>query len=163
LARKTEWIDKDVDLKLLADSVYNFFKNDHFHEIKIDKDDSGSWYEIHARKTGVWRTVTSQRKSIIIVIRGNPNRFSVVLTTGEWGKNVAVASVLTGGWGLIGLGLSVKFKNKLWDFVITSIDSLTNSFSKYSPENNPIDILKKRLAEGDITPEQFAKSIKHLQ
>ncbi len=39
-----EWVDKNVDLKKLAHGVDQFFKDDGFHEIRVDEDLHGSWF-----------------------------------------------------------------------------------------------------------------------
>ncbi|MCA2003980.1 MAG: zinc ribbon domain-containing protein [Candidatus Nitrosotenuis sp.] len=129
MARENEWIGKNVDLKLLAERIHKFFEDDGFHEIRIEEDPNGTWYEIQARKTGVLRTLGSSRKAIHIVIKGSSNKFNIEMGVGEWGKNIGVAALLTGGIGLIGLGFDVKFQNKVWNFIKNSVDSLSNSKS----------------------------------
>ncbi len=160
MGKEGDWIDKNVDLKKLAEKIQEFFYDDGFSEVKIDEDPNNSWFEIQARKTGALRTVISSRKAIHIIIKGEPNKFSISVATGEWGKNFVVSGLFTGGIGLIGMGFNLKFTNKLWNFIKETVTSLENSFvvqtlpSKES-EEDPLQILKKRLALGEITKDEF--------
>ena len=58
------------------------------------------------------------------------------------------------------MGFNLKFTNKLWNFIKETVTSLENSFvvqtlpSKES-EEDPLQILKKRLALGEITKDEF--------
>jgi len=117
LGKESDWEDKNVDLGKLAKEIERFFRDDGFNEVKLDQDPNGTWHQIQARKKGVLRTIGSSRKVVQIIIKGEPNKFTVTQDVGEWGKNVAVSALLTGGIGLIGLGLNVQFTNKLWDFI----------------------------------------------
>ena len=160
MGKEGDWVDKSVDLKKLAEKIQEFFYDDGFSEVKIDEDPNNSWFEIQARKTGALRTVISSRKAIHIIIKGEPNKFSISVATGEWGKNFVVSGLFTGGVGLIGMGFNLKFTNKLWNFIKETVTSLENSFvvqtlpSKES-EEDPLQILKKRLALGEITKDEF--------
>ena len=160
MGKEGDWVDKSVDLKKLAEKIQEFFYDDGFSEVKIDEDPNNSWFEIQARKTGALRTVISSRKAIHIIIKGEPNKFSISVATGEWGKNFVVSGLFTGGVGLIGMGFNLKFTNKLWNFIKETVISLENSFvvqtlpSKES-EEDPLQILKKRLALGEITKDEF--------
>jgi len=127
LVKETQWIGRNVDLKLFSQRIRKFFEDDGFSQIRSDEDPHGSWYEIQAMKTGILRTLGSSRKAINIVIKGEPNKFEVEMGVGEWGKNIGIAALLTGGIGLIGLGFDIRFQNKLWNFIKESVDSLSNS------------------------------------
>jgi len=157
LGKEVDWKDKNVDLGKLAKEIERFFRDDGFNEVKLDQDPNGTWHQIQARKKGVLRTLGSSRKVIQVIIKGEPNKFTVTQDVGEWGKNVAVAALLTGGIGLIGLGLNVQFTNKLWDFIQNSVINLQNSHTGIIPEkaDDPLVILKKRLALGNITKEEY--------
>jgi uncharacterized membrane protein len=160
MGKEGDWVDKNVDLKKLAEKIQQFFYDDGFSEVKIDEDPNNSWFEIQARKTGALRTVISSRKAIHIIIKGEPNKFSISVSTGEWGKNFVVSGLFTGGIGLIGMGFNLKFTNKLWTFIKETVDSLGNSYQKpvlptESQGNDSLQILKRRLALGEITKEEF--------
>ena len=197
MGREGEWLDKNVDLKRLAEGVDEFFRNDGFHEIRHEKDPNGTWFQIQAKKTGVMRTVVSSRKAIHVIIRGNPNNFLVSAGTGEWGKNFAVAGLFTGGIGLIGMGFNLRFTGKLWDHVKKLVESLENTHvepvsgqlpgssavpppmssgvlptmsgavpppmppaeppSTSAGEGDPLKTLKMRLANGEITEEEYKR------
>ena len=127
MVKENQWIGRNVDLKALSQRLVKFFQDDGFKQIRTEEDPNGAWYEIQARKTAFLRTLGSSRKAIHINIKGSPNNFEVEMGVGEWGKNIAVAALLTGGIGLIGLGLDAEFRHKLWKYIIESVDSLANS------------------------------------
>ena len=160
MGKEGDWLEKNVDLKQLAEKIQQFFYDDDFAEVKIDEDPNGTWFEIQARKIGALRTVISSRKAIHVIIKGSPNKFSISVATGEWGKNFAVAALFTGGIGLLGMGFNLKFTNKLWNFIKDAVESLQNSY-KGTPEPSskvsadPLTILKQRLALGEITKKQY--------
>jgi len=152
--------NKNVDLKKLAKLIEKFFHSEKFSEVGMFEDPNGSWYQIQARKTGVLRTISSTRKALHVIIKGSPDSFVISVGTGEWGKNIAMGAMFTGAFGLIGLGFSHAFTNKLWNFIKDSVDSLENSFQKPKEITKPqVDdsllILKRRLALGEITKEEF--------
>ena len=160
MGKEGNWQDKNVDLKKLSEKVQQFFYDDGFSEVRLDTDPNGSWFEIQARKTGALRTVISSRKAIHVIIKGSSEKFSVSVATGEWGKNFAVSALFTGGIGLIGMGFNLKFTNKLWNFIKESVTSLENSFQKQilpaeSKDDESLQILKRRLASGEISKEEF--------
>ena len=138
MVKENQWVGNNVDLKLLSQRIDKFFKDDGFKEIRAEEDPNGSWYEIQARKGGVLRTLGSSRKAIHIMIKGNPNQFTIEMGVGEWGKNVGVAALLTAGIGLIGLGFDLEFQHKLWNFIKESVISLTNSKSVTSTQTVPV-------------------------
>lgn len=160
MGKEGDWIDKKVDLKKLSEKIHQFFYDDGFSEVRIDEDPHGTWFQIQARKTGALRTVVSSRKAIHVIIKGTPDKFVVSVGTGEWGKNFAVAALFTGGIGLIGMGFNLKFTNKLWNYIKKTVDELKNSYTKptlptESQDNESLQILKRRLASGEITKEEF--------
>ena len=66
-----------------AAGVDQFFMDDGFHEIRVDEDPRGSWFQICAKKIGAVGTVVSSRKAIRVIIKGEPNKFIVLAGTGE--------------------------------------------------------------------------------
>lgn len=160
MGKEGDWVDKNVDLKKLVEKIHQFFYDDGFSEVRMDEDPHGTWYQIQARKTGALRTVISSRKTIHVIIKGDPNKFYVSVGTGEWGKNFAVAALFTGGIGLIGMGFNLKFTNKLWNFIKNSITELENSYTgvdekKSQDVHDPLTIIKQRLALGEITKKEY--------
>ncbi len=152
--------NKNVDLKKLTKLIHDFFHAENFSEVGMFEDPNGSWYQIQARKTGILRTIASTRKAIHVIIKGDSNSFVISVGTGEWGKNVAMGAMFTGAFSLIGMGFSHAFTNKLWNFIKDSVDSLENSYQKPKETTKPqVDdsllILKRRLALGEITKEEF--------
>jgi hypothetical protein len=127
--RENDWVNKNVDLRRLSEMVQQFFYDDGFSEVKVDEDPNGTWFELQAKKMGALRTIVSSRKAIHVIIKGEPNKFTVSIGTGEWGKNFVVAGVFTGGIGLVGMGLNLRFTNKVWNFIKETIDSLENSYT----------------------------------
>ncbi|MBT6646061.1 MAG: SHOCT domain-containing protein [Thaumarchaeota archaeon] len=154
---KILWKDKNVDLELLTQKMVDFFNTDGFSEIRHEISTDKTEYIVQAKKTGVLRTLSSTRKVITIQIKGNPNDFHVSVGTGEWGKGVAMAAV-TGTIGLVGLGFNAVFKEKVWRTIRSSVQSLENTFGKStetSKTDTPLEILKIRLAKGEITIDEF--------
>ncbi len=152
------WSGKNVDLMKLTDKIVDWFYADGFAEVRKDVDNET--FTVQARKAGKLRTLTSTRKVLTIVIKGTPNDFHVSVGTGEWGKGVAVAVVLTGVIGVVGLGFNAAFREKVWSNIKSIVSSLENSNSVStssisSKEDKPLDILKKRFALGEITKEEF--------
>ncbi len=152
--------NKNVDLKKLAKLIEKFFNGENFSEVDMMEDPNGSWYQVQAKKTGVFRTLTSTRKSLHIMIKGSPDSFAVHVGVGEWGANLAAAALFNPYVSLMGIGLNRRFTGKLWNFIKDSIDSLENSYQKPKETTKPqVDdsllILKRRLALGEITKEEF--------
>ena len=152
--------DKNVDLKKLAKLIEKFFHSANFSEVGMLEDPNGSWYEVQARKTGILRTLTSSRKSLHVVIKGSPDSFAVHVGVGEWGSNITAGVLFNPAVSLMGIGLNRRFTGKLWNFIKDSVDSLENSYQKPKESTKPqVDdsllILKRRLALGEITKEEF--------
>ncbi len=126
------WKNKNVDLKKLAGKLVDFFYADGFSEVRQEESADKTQYVIQAKKAGVARTLTSTRKVITIVIKGNPNEFQVEVGTGEWGKGVAMAVVLTGLIGVVGLGFNAAFREKVWTEIRLAVKSLEDTSSTKS-------------------------------
>jgi len=152
MAKEGSWKDKNVDLKQLTEKIKKFFYADKFSEVQSFDDPSGNFIQIQARKTGVFRTLTSQRKAIQVIIRGDPNNFQISLSSGEWGKNITAGALLSLEISLVGLGLNALFNKKVWNFINEYKQSITSVETK---KDTPLQILQKRLALGEITKEEF--------
>jgi hypothetical protein len=139
--KDNEWIGRNVDLSILSQKVFQFFRDDGFDDILVADAPDGTWHAIQAKKSGVLRTIGSSRKSVFVGIKGNPNHFQVAVGAGEWDLNANVAIAFTEAVGLVGLGFGALFQKKLWQYIKESIDSLTNSYSitsnKTQSENPP--------------------------
>ena len=135
----------DVNLKDLANQIQTFLRNDGFVKTKIEDDGYGNYFDVQGIKSGWWRTISSSRKAIHVIIEGAPNRFTVNVGVGEWGKNIGVASltaISTMGIGLIfqgaGIGSNILFERKLNKFINSAVFHLKeNALVKYIPEKKP--------------------------
>ena len=138
------WENKNIDLKQLADKLVDFFYADGFSEVRQEESSDETKHIVQAKKGGALRTLSSTRKAITIVIRGDPNDFQVEVGTGEWGKGVAVAVVLTGLIGIVGLGFNAAFRQKVWTEVRLAVKSLedTASTNSKTKSTSKRDVLK---------------------
>ena len=126
---KNTWINRDIDLSLLVKEIEKFFHEKNF-DVRVEKNNDESMYQIQATKKGMLNTITSSRKSLDVIIKGNSNNFSIGINAGEWGKNIAIAALIPYyGWtvGLAGLGMNMYFKKNLWDFIKSTIKKLENN------------------------------------
>ncbi len=159
VVKEETWQNKNVDLKKLTVKIKKFFYVDNFSEVQSFEDPSGNYIQIQARKTGILRTMTSQRKAIQVIIRGDSNNFMISLSKGDWGKNITASALFNIEASLVGMGLNELFFKKLWNFIKNTVDSLENSYQKplstNSQNDNPLQILQRRLALGEISKEEF--------
>ena len=160
MGKEGTWQDKNVDLKQVSDKIKKFFYANKFSEVQNFDDPGGSYIQIQAKKTGAFQSLTSQRKSIQVTIRGDANNFLIAVSEGEWGKNLTYAGLFNPGVSLIGMGRNASFNKKLWNFIKDTIDSLENTYkqsitSTETKTESPLEILQKRLALGEITKEEF--------
>ena len=71
-----------------------------------------------------------------------------------------------GGYGMMGFGMGFGFLFMLifWGIIIWLIVTLINSAqSNKKDDSDPLTILKKRFAKGEITKKQFEKMKKELE
>ena len=160
MGKEGTWQNKNVDLKQVSEKIKKFFYANKFSEVQNFDDPGGSYIQIQAKKTGAFQSLTSQRKSIQVTIRGDANNFLVAVSEGEWGKNLTYATLFNPGVSLIGMGRNASFNKKLWNFIKDTIDSLENTYkqsitSTETKTESPLEILQKRLALGEITKEEF--------
>jgi len=160
MGKEGTWQNKNVDLKQLSEKIKKFFYANKFSEVQNFDDPGGSYIQIQARKTGALQSLTSQRKSIQVTIRGDANNFLIAVSEGEWGKNLTYAALFNPGVSLIGMGRNASFNKKLWNFIKETVDSLENTYkqsitSTETKTESPLEILQKRLALGEITTEEF--------
>lgn len=193
MAKKNEWTNKNVHLKLLSLKICEFLQSDNFSEIKLIEDPNGVLHKIRARKKGILKTMTGRRKAFHIIIDGTPNEFKVALK-GEMGKNYLYG-------GLVGVGLNARYQKKLWKFIQNTVNLLENSNNNSNPilppkssldniqylgnkqkskqeealsapnetqklresSDDAISILQKRLATGDIDKNEYYELLNILQ
>ena len=160
MGKEGTWQNKNVDLKQVSEKIKKFFYANKFSEVQHFHDPGGSYIQIQAKKTGAFQSLTSQRKSIQVTIRGDANNFLIAVSEGEWGKNLTYAGLFNPGVSLIGMGRNASFNKKLWNFIKDTIDSLENTYkqsitSTETKTESPLEILQKRLALGEITKEEF--------
>jgi len=164
MGKEGTWQNKNVDLKQVSEKIKKFFYANKFSEVQNFDDPGGSYIQIQAKKTGAFQSLTSQRKSIQVTIRGDANNFLIAVSEGEWGKNLTYAALFNPGVSLIGMGRNASFNKKLWNFIKDTIDSLENTYkqsitSTETKTESPLEILQKRLALGEITKEEFNELI----
>ena len=164
MGKEGTWQNKNVDLKQVSEKIKKFFYANKFSEVQNFDDPGGSYIQIQAKKTGAFQSLTSQRKSIQVTIRGDANNFLIAVSEGEWGKNLTYAGLFNPGVSLIGMGRNASFNKKLWNFIKDTIDSLENTYkqsitSTETKTESPLEILQKRLALGEITKEEFNELI----
>jgi len=179
MGKKNEWINKNINLKSLSEGICNFLEEDNFSEVKLFEDANGTSFKIQARKKGVGKVLTGRRKAFHILIEGIPNNFKVFLKR-EMGKNY-----LYGGLVGVGLNVRYQKKlwkfiensiEILADSNMTSDPphSYGNAINTYVPDkeksenkisdtksiqeniqDDPVNILKKRLALGEINKDEY--------
>ena len=122
-----KWVGKNVNLLKLTRKIEDWFREDGYPEVRNDVSSDKMTYTVQARKGGVLRTLSSSRKVLTITIHGEPNNFQISVGTGEWGKGIAVAVVLTGIIGAAGLGLNAMYREKVWKNIKQIVNTLENS------------------------------------
>ena len=122
-----KWVGKNVNLLKLTRKIEDWFREDGYPEVRNDVSSDKMTYTVQARKGGVLRTLSSSRKVLTITIHGEPNNFQISVGTGEWGKGIAVAVVLTGIIGVAGLGLNAMYREKVWKNIKQIVNTLENS------------------------------------
>lgn len=120
MAKKT-YSNKNRDLDVLLKDIEAWFSGQGYQTQKNETD--GTWL-LQAAKTETWRKAVGASRAFNVLIQGQPNDFSVDLSTGEWTSNLTaggVAAVLTGGASLlisgVAAGWSKKIEGDLWSFI----------------------------------------------
>ena len=81
MGKEGTWQNKNVDLKQVSEKIKKFFYANKFSEVQNFDDPGGSYIQIQAKKTGAFQSLTSQRKSIQVTIRGDANNFLIFSDT----------------------------------------------------------------------------------
>jgi hypothetical protein len=120
MANKT-YRDKNRDLDALLKDIEAWFGQQGY-QTQTNKS-NGTWL-LQAAKNEMWRKAVGASRAFNVLIQGQPNEFSVELSTGEWASNLAaggVAAILTGGATLlisgVTAGWSKKIESDLWNFI----------------------------------------------
>jgi len=150
MGKTATFVDKNVDLKRLAKRVYSYLNENKF-EVAYSKDEEpATWFFIQARKISTIRTIAGMRRSTDITIKGKPEHFDVIISTGEWGKNMmssaplllgaalgkdndyaVIASVAAAGVSsVIKWYTARKFETNLKNFIRDQINFLEDSYLK---------------------------------
>lgn len=113
--------DKNRDLEVLLKDVEAWF-NQQGYQTQTNRSDGNLL--LQAAKTDLWRKAVGASRAFNVLITGNPNDFSVELSTGEWSSNLTAAgigAVLTGGATLLISGVAASWSKKiegdLWAFI----------------------------------------------
>jgi hypothetical protein len=120
MAKKT-YSNKNRDLDVLLKDIETWF-NGQGYQTQTNMTDGTRL--LQAAKTEAWRKAVGASRAFNVLIEGQPNDFSVDLSTGEWASNLTaggVAAVLTGGATLlisgVAAGWSKKIEGDLWNFI----------------------------------------------
>jgi hypothetical protein len=104
---------KNCDLDTLFKECEDWFTQRKYQtQTDVNK---GTWL-LQARQADAWRAAVGASRAFNVLIQGEPNDFSVTLTTGEWATNLAaggVAAVLTGGATLLISGVTIGWSKKI--------------------------------------------------
>ena len=118
---KKTYSNKNRDLGVLLKDIETWF-NEQGYQIQTNQTD-GTWL-LQAAKTEGWRKAVGASRAFNVLVQGQPNDFSVDLSTGEWASNLTaggVAAMLTGGASLlisgIAAGWAKKIEGDLWSFI----------------------------------------------
>jgi hypothetical protein len=119
---------RNTDLNALKDGIVSYLQGDGF-KVQVPTSPSGGWI-IQAQKGGFLREIISAERALSIMIRGQPNDFSVRIGVGKWIQNAAVTAVET--IAVSGLFLPVDVSEMAWTVhvenkVIKRIDELVQS------------------------------------
>ena len=128
-------------------------------KLRFSKDSYGHYFDIQGIKSGWWRTISSSRKALHVIIEGAPNRFTINVGVGEWGKNIGVAAltaISTMGIGLLlqgaGVGSNILFERKLNKFIESTIDKHIGSATKPTQQKHAQKIIHKTRKPNNVRP-----------
>jgi hypothetical protein len=94
LADKTvHYVGRNTDLGVLSDNVVRYLREDGF-KTQTTRPTVGGML-IQAQKGGFLRELITSERAFNILIRGEPNDFTVRVGIGKWVQNIAVATVET--------------------------------------------------------------------
>jgi len=124
---KYQWIEKKVDLQVLAVEVELFLRKRKF---KIKLDDS---LDLKVIRGVLWEK--DQVRSVVVKISGNPDDFVVDFSAGGHSRSIlklsSLLSLLGGGVFVLKSQMEVEFYQKLerefWNYLDEVVASSTNS------------------------------------
>ena len=128
---QSQWIGKNVDLKLLGECIEDFFKDKGF---KTTKDESARKYTI------LWTSqrVRNMRDAMRATVFGDSNNFVVEIIASERTRGSITLGMLTktfGGGYLALRGLKAKetlekLEKEFWTYIEEKVTHLTGSAEK---------------------------------
>ena len=71
---ETLHVGKNIDIKKLAYRIQKFLSTEGFAKTRVTKDPYGHYFDVSGIKSGWWRTLSSSRKAVHVIIDGAPNR-----------------------------------------------------------------------------------------
>lgn len=124
----TRWVNKNVNLRLLAESLKEFFESEGFHCVVEETRGNLKILAVPSQNLNIL-------DNVVVSIRGTPNDFTVDLATGSNTRLYILLGGLTqlfGGGFLLSKGLKSQEKlrfveDKFWEFVKIKIMSLSES------------------------------------
>jgi len=125
---KYKWIKKNVNLNNLTDSIEHFLNNEKFNTLRENFDSSNRILGSHRRPDGRFR-------SLIVVVSGTPDNFTVELKDGQQMQSIlklsSLISFFGGGPLLLRYHQSAEFyqriKLKFWKYVEKKVAELVGS------------------------------------
>jgi hypothetical protein len=130
----------NVNLKRLSQKIVSYFERENFEVVfSTDANEPPLWYSIQARKNSTLKKIMGTRKSVEIVVRGEPDNFEVSLMTNEKRKNLMSTVISTspigiatlGGATIVAVGTNLyarkRFINTIWNIIDSKISDLEES------------------------------------
>ncbi|MGA9382270.1 MAG: SHOCT domain-containing protein [Phormidium sp.] len=139
---------KNCDLDLLSKDLQSWF-GEQGYQVQSNKTEE-AWF-VQAQKTEGWRKAVGASRAFNILIKGQPNEFSVEVGTGEWVSNLTaggVAALLTGGTTLIVSGLAAGWSKKIEGDIWSFIEQKTTFGAKIKSERE-MEVLKAEESVSD--------------
>ena len=113
-AASREYVDKNCNLQLLADSIEEYFTTQGY---KTQAGKTDQQWVVQARKEGALRTLLAADRAFTVVVGGEPNRLKVSFGIGRWIQNISVAVLETLLLDFLPL-LFVEIPISLWSYAI---------------------------------------------
>lgn len=128
------WIDKNIDLTLLATGIHAFLEN-YFKDVR--KEDVGNGFKIFAERSPFFNS----NEYIDVLIEGHPNNFTIKLNFCRKKKSGFIVaplllSIFGGGYLFLKRLKSqenwIHFENEFWRFIENCLLRLANSACRIS-------------------------------
>ena len=108
-----KYSNKNCDLDVLFQEIETWFVQRNY---EIQKHQDGDARLIQATQDEAWRVAAGASRAFNVELVGEPNDFSVELSTGAWATNLAaggVTALLTGGATLLISGATIGWSKKI--------------------------------------------------